>query len=77
MKEKGPKKLYLGIGFYVPIPILFFVLFFSASFNRKEKIRYITLLSHFLTDKRVDLRYNTLCIYMWTYVHTAKNGPNA
>ena len=29
--------------------------------------KLLTLFSQFDTDKRVDLRYNTLCIYMWTY----------
>ena len=40
--------------------------------ERFEKI--LTLISHFHTDKQTNLRYNTLCIYMWTYVHKSKKG---
>ena len=61
---------------YFPLFFLGFSFFLYFEREKRSK-RKITFISQFITDKRVYLRYNTLCIYMWTYAHMPqKGGPS-
>ena len=62
---------------YFILKLLFFEPLFLFTEEKKAAKEKLTFLSQFLTDKWVHLRYNTLCIYMWTYAPAGRKGGSS